>query len=93
MHPHNTHMLVGTEKEFPFVMCNMAPPDMVGHTGDMARAVEAVEATDKAIGEILDACQKYGYVLMVTSDHGQYTLVHAVRVCTRCTCARGLYMQ
>nr|CAD2208513.1 unnamed protein product [Meloidogyne enterolobii] len=41
----------------PFVMCNFAPPDMVGHT-------------DEAIGKIFEACQSYNYVLMVTSDHG-----------------------
>lgn len=55
---------------YPFVMCNMAPPDMVGHTGMFDPAVVAVEATDKAIGVIFEACKKYGYVLAITADHG-----------------------
>lgn len=32
-------------KVFPFVMCNFAPPDMVGHTGVYEAAVTACEAT------------------------------------------------
>ncbi|KAI5995726.1 cofactor-independent phosphoglycerate mutase [Pisolithus marmoratus] len=43
-----------------FVMCNFAPPDMVGHTGVYEAAVEAITATDKAAG----------YVLLITADHG-----------------------
>ncbi|KAF8887039.1 phosphoglycerate mutase [Gymnopilus junonius] len=53
-----------------FVMCNFAPPDMVGHTGVFEAAVEAVTATDKAVGTIYEAAKKNGYVLMITADHG-----------------------
>ena len=56
--------------QFPFVMCNFAPPDMVGHTGKYPEAILGVEATDKAIGIIYEACKKAGYVLFITSDHG-----------------------
>jgi 2,3-bisphosphoglycerate-independent phosphoglycerate mutase len=55
---------------FPFVVCNFAPPDMVGHTGNLEAAVKAIKACDEAIGEIYDGCVKHGYVLIVTSDHG-----------------------
>jgi 2,3-bisphosphoglycerate-independent phosphoglycerate mutase len=57
-------------KKHPFVMCNFAPPDMVGHTGIYEAAVKACEATDKAIHHIEEACREAGYVLLVTSDHG-----------------------
>jgi len=60
---------IATE-EYPFVMCNFAPPDMVGHTGKYEPTVIACSATDKAIGEIQAACKKHGYTLMVTADHG-----------------------
>lgn len=30
---------------YPFVMCNFAPPDMVGHTGKYEPAIVACEAT------------------------------------------------
>lgn len=56
--------------DFPFIMCNFAPPDMVGHTGKFDEAVLGVEATDKAIGVIYEACKKNNYVLFVTADHG-----------------------
>jgi 2,3-bisphosphoglycerate-independent phosphoglycerate mutase len=56
--------------KYPFVMCNFAPPDMVGHTGVYDAAVKAVGATDKAIGVVLEACKKNGYALFVTADHG-----------------------
>lgn len=53
-----------------FVVCNFAAPDMVGHTGDFAAACAAVAATDRAIGAVRDACEKSGYVLVITADHG-----------------------
>ncbi|TPX36736.1 phosphoglycerate mutase (2,3-diphosphoglycerate-independent) [Synchytrium microbalum] len=56
--------------KYPFVMCNFAPPDMVGHTGVYEAAIKGVEATDKAIGIVADACKKAGYTLFVTADHG-----------------------
>ncbi|KXS13457.1 cofactor-independent phosphoglycerate mutase [Gonapodya prolifera JEL478] len=59
-----------SEEKFPFVMCNFAPPDMVGHTGIYDAAIHAVEATDAAIGTIYEACKAHGYVLFITADHG-----------------------
>ncbi|KAI0154537.1 BPG-independent [Xylariaceae sp. FL1272] len=58
------------EGKFPFVMNNFAPPDMVGHTGVYEAAIIGCEATDKAIGVIREACKKEGYILFITSDHG-----------------------
>lgn len=43
---------------------------MVGHTGDYEAAIKGVTATDKAIGTVYEACKEHGYVLLVTSDHG-----------------------
>ena len=43
---------------------------MVGHTGVYKAAIEAVTATDAAIGTVYDTCKKEGYVLFVTADHG-----------------------
>jgi 2,3-bisphosphoglycerate-independent phosphoglycerate mutase len=42
----------------------------VGHTGVYDAAVEAVSETDKAVGRVYEACQKAGYILLITSDHG-----------------------
>ncbi|KAJ7055575.1 phosphoglycerate mutase [Mycena amicta] len=58
-------------QENDFVMCNFAPPDMVfGHTGVYDAAVKAITATDAAVGTAFAACQRAGYVLLVTADHG-----------------------
>ena len=58
------------QEHFPLVMCNFAPPDMVGHTGVYEAAIKAVEATDAGIGIIYDACMKHNTILFVTADHG-----------------------
>ncbi|KAG2207757.1 hypothetical protein INT47_011877 [Mucor saturninus] len=63
--------------KYPFVMCNFAPPDMVGHTGVYEAAVKAVHATDTAIGVVLEACKKNGYTLFVTADHGNAEKMYA----------------
>ena len=34
--------------QYPFVMCNFAPPDMVGHTGKYEPAIKGCEATGKS---------------------------------------------
>jgi 2,3-bisphosphoglycerate-independent phosphoglycerate mutase len=58
------------EGKFEFVMCNFAPPDMVGHTGVYDAAVKAITATDAAVGTVYKACQDAGYILLITADHG-----------------------
>lgn len=54
----------------PFVLVNLAPPDMVGHTGNLEATRAAVEAADKCVGMIYRSCQENGYGLVVTADHG-----------------------
>ncbi len=52
------------------VVINFANPDMVGHTGNMAATVKAVEAADRALGIVIDALEKRGGVALITADHG-----------------------
>jgi 2,3-bisphosphoglycerate-independent phosphoglycerate mutase len=66
---HKVAEVVKTNK-YGMVMCNFAPPDMVGHTGQYEPAIKAVEATDQGIGIIYEACKSAGYVLFITADHG-----------------------
>ncbi|KAI0779042.1 cofactor-independent phosphoglycerate mutase [Trametes elegans] len=58
------------KREHEFVMCNFAPPDMVGHTGVYEAAVEAIGYTDKAVATVYKACEEAGYILLITADHG-----------------------
>ena len=55
---------------YSFVMCNFAPPDMVGHTGKFEPTVKAIEATDQAIKVVWEACKEKDYALLITADHG-----------------------
>jgi 2,3-bisphosphoglycerate-independent phosphoglycerate mutase len=52
------------------IVINFANPDMVGHTGVMNATVTAVEATDVALGIVLEAIAKRGGVALITADHG-----------------------
>jgi 2,3-bisphosphoglycerate-independent phosphoglycerate mutase len=56
--------------KYSFAVVNFANADMVGHTGDIAAAVKAVEAVDKCLGEIVAAVQGQGGVCLITADHG-----------------------
>ena len=59
-----------TAKQFDFIVCNIANPDMVGHTGILAAAIKAVEAVDVALGRIEQAILAAGGAMLVTADHG-----------------------
>jgi 2,3-bisphosphoglycerate-independent phosphoglycerate mutase len=53
-----------------FLLINFANPDMVGHTGVISAAVEAVEVADSCLGRVLAAVEAAGGVTLVTADHG-----------------------
>jgi 2,3-bisphosphoglycerate-independent phosphoglycerate mutase len=56
--------------KYDLIVLNYANPDMVGHTGDLAAAIKAVETVDSGLGRIADAIKKAGGALLVTADHG-----------------------
>ena len=55
---------------YRLLVCNLANPDMIGHTGDLAAAVTACEAVDAAVGRIAEATLAAGGALFITADHG-----------------------
>jgi len=55
---------------WPVVVCNVANPDMVGHSGIFDAAVEAVEAVDRLVGEVENAIAEAGGEMLITADHG-----------------------
>ena len=57
-------------KQFDFIVCNIANPDMVGHTGILAAAIQAVEAVDHALGRIEQAILAAEGSMLLTADHG-----------------------
>ena len=60
---------------FDVIVCNIANPDMVGHTGDLAAAIRAAEAVDVAIGAVEAAVRAAGGALLVTADHGNLEMM------------------
>lgn len=57
-------------KDFDVIICNVANPDMVGHTGSMTAAMAAVEAVDHCLGIVVNAIKSVNGELLVTADHG-----------------------
>jgi len=53
-----------------FGIINFANADMVGHTGVIEAAVQAVETVDEGLGRVLAAVRETGGVCVVTADHG-----------------------
>ena len=60
---------------YDFIVVNYANPDMVGHTGVMGAAIEAVETIDACLGRLRDAVAKAGGVLLITADHGNIEMM------------------
>ncbi len=60
---------------FDVVVCNIANPDMVGHTGDLQAAILAAQAVDVAIGAVEAAVGAAGGALLVTADHGNLEMM------------------
>jgi 2,3-bisphosphoglycerate-independent phosphoglycerate mutase len=55
---------------YAFCVVNFANPDMVGHTGSIPAVVAAVEATDRALGRVVECARAVEGVCLVTADHG-----------------------
>ena len=75
--PELTEKLVGAIAggRFDVIICNIANPDMVGHTGSLPAAILAAQAVDKALAAVRDAVGKAGGVLLVTADHGNVEMM------------------
>jgi len=57
-------------QEFDFIVCNYANGDMVGHTGNFAAAVRAVETLDACLGRLVTTIEDVGGQMLITADHG-----------------------
>jgi len=56
--------------KYQVIICNIAAPDMVAHTGVLKAAIKACEITDQAVGMVADAVNEAGGALLITADHG-----------------------
>lgn len=56
--------------EYRFGRLNFANGDMVGHTGSMDAAIEAMETVDACVGRLLQVVEELDGIAIVTADHG-----------------------
>lgn len=57
-------------ERYDLLITNFANGDMVGHTGNLAAAIQAVEAIDSALHLVIPAMLKHGGEVLVIADHG-----------------------
>ena len=55
---------------YDVIICNFANPDMVGHTGVLDAAIEAIEVIDKCLGELEGFIKETGGCMFICADHG-----------------------
>ena len=76
--PEVTEKLVEAIKsgQYDAIVCNYANCDQVGHTGDFAAAVKAVEAVDESLAKVVVALNEVGGEALITADHGNVEIMH-----------------
>jgi 2,3-bisphosphoglycerate-independent phosphoglycerate mutase len=55
---------------YSLVVINYANPDMVGHTGNLEAAIEAIVTVDRCLGRLLQSIARMGGTALITADHG-----------------------
>ncbi|HBB30387.1 MAG TPA: 2,3-bisphosphoglycerate-independent phosphoglycerate mutase [Cyanobacteria bacterium UBA8803] len=55
---------------YSLIVINYANPDMVGHTGQMAACVQAIETVDRCLGRLVESINRSGGTAIITADHG-----------------------
>lgn len=58
------------DKTCDVIIVNFANGDMVGHTGNLEKAIEAVEALDECVGKVISKIEEVGGEALITADHG-----------------------
>ncbi|WP_280955113.1 2,3-bisphosphoglycerate-independent phosphoglycerate mutase [Paludibacterium denitrificans] len=62
--------------QYQAIICNYANGDMVGHTGNFAAAIKAVEALDVCMARCVEAMRAAGGEVLITADHGNCEMMH-----------------
>ena len=52
------------------IIMNYANPDMIGHTGILKAAIEAVTVIDDCLRKVITAVKQVGGTVILTADHG-----------------------
>jgi 2,3-bisphosphoglycerate-independent phosphoglycerate mutase len=62
--------IIGSGCPYALIVVNFANCDMVGHTGDMAATVRAVEVVDECVGACIGRLLELDAEVLLTADHG-----------------------
>ncbi len=62
--------------EFQFGRLNIANGDMVGHTGDLAATIKAMEVVDECVAKLIDVIKANDGILLYTADHGNADIMY-----------------
>ena len=65
-----TDTLLAKIDNYDFIILNFANGDMVGHTGNYEKAIEAVEHVDICLDKIINKINEKHGLLIITADHG-----------------------
>lgn len=65
-----TDTLLAKIDNYDFIILNFANGDMVGHTGNYEKTIEAVEHVDICLGKIINKINEKHGLLIITADHG-----------------------
>ncbi len=57
-------------KKYDFLLVNFSNPDMIGHTGDVEAAIEAIKCCDECAKKVADATLANGGECIIIADHG-----------------------
>jgi 2,3-bisphosphoglycerate-independent phosphoglycerate mutase len=60
----------GINKGYDFIVANFAAVDMMGHTGDINAASEAIRITDEEVKKVVEHGLSKNCLIIITSDHG-----------------------
>lgn len=58
------------QNKYDLIVTNFANADMVGHSGNFAAAIKAVNAIDIALGKCVEAMLNNGGEVLIIADHG-----------------------
>ncbi len=57
-------------EKYNVIILNYANPDMVGHTGNLEAAIQAIEKIDECVQRVVNAIKEKNGALIITADHG-----------------------
>ena len=77
--------LKSIDKDYDFILVNIANPDILGHTGNYEATVKSLKYVDIALKAIYEKAMDNFYDMIITSDHGNVeTMIdsHGISVTT-----------